>query len=217
MKELKTQALCLRSSDYGEANKIITLFSAEYGKLSARVRSVKNPKSKLKQCAMPLCFGEYILVKSGDFYTVKGCTVEESFFDSWSDIHKYSSSQIVLESIDKLSEIGSPEPELLVKAVRILDAINYSEITPYVYATYFLINLLPQMGINVDEESEVPRKVATVFNGYRNASLEEIETLELTLNDVIQGLTYVNLVYRERLGEKFNSVIESLKILNSLS
>lgn len=217
MKELKTQALCLRSADYGDANKIITLFSADMGKLSARVRSVKNPKSKLKQCAMPLCFGEYILVKSGDFYTVAGCTVEESFFNSWSDVHKYSSAQIVLEALDKLSEQGAPEPQNLVNAVRALEQINYSEITPYIYATAFLVNLLPQQGINIDEEEELPRKVAHILSAYRNASVDELETLELTLNDIIQGLAYVNLIYRERLNEKFNSVNEAVKILNSLN
>ncbi|MBQ8178450.1 MAG: DNA repair protein RecO [Clostridia bacterium] len=216
MKEHKTQALCLRSVDYGEANKILTLFSADFGKLSAKVRSAKSPKSKLKQCSMPLCFGEYILVKSGDFYTVTGCTVEESFFASWSDVHRYSASQIVLEVLDRLSEAGSPEPENLVRAVRALQEINYSEVTPYLYATHFLINLLPQQGINVDEEDELPRKIAHIFNAYRNASIEELETLDFSMNDIIQSLTFVNIIYRDRLSEKFNSITESLKILNAL-
>ena len=216
MKELKTQALCIKSVDQGESNKILTLFSADFGKMSARVRSVKSPKSKLKQCSMPLCFGEYILVKNGEYYLVTGCTVEESFFETWSDLHKYSASQIILEALDKLSEVGDVDPQKLVMAVRALEEINYSNVTPYVYATHFLINLLPAQGINVDEEEEVPTKISNVFNAYRNAGMEDLETLEFSMNDVIQGLTYVNLVYRERLSEKFNAVIESLKVLNGL-
>lgn len=216
MKELKTQALCIKSVDQGESNKILTLFSADFGKMSARVRSVKSPKSKLKQCSMPLCFGEYILVKNGEYYLVTGCTVEESFFETWSDLHKYSASQIILEALDKLSEVGDVDPQKLVMAVRALEEINYSNVTPYVYATHFLINLLPAQGINVDEEGEVPTKISNVFNAYRNADIEDLETLEFSMNDVIQGLTYVNLVYRERLSEKFNAVIESLKVLNGL-
>ncbi len=215
MKELKTQALCLRSVDYGEANKILTLFSADLGKISARVRSVKSPKSKLKQCSMPLCFGEYILVKSGDFYSVTGCTVEESFFASWSDVHRYSASQIILEAVDRLSDVGSPEPENLVRAVRVLQEINYSEVTPYLYANHFLINLLPQQGINVDEENELPHKIARIFNAYRNANIDELETFDFSMNDIIQSLTFVNIIYRDRISEKFNSITEALKILNA--
>ncbi len=213
--ELKTQALCLRSTDYGESSKIITLFSADVGKIGAQVRSVKNPKSKLKQCAMPLCFGEYILHKKGDFYTVTGCTVEESFFNIWTDVHKYSASQIVLEALDKLTESNFPDPQNLVCGVRALEEINYSSVIPYVYATHFLVSLLPQHGINVSEE-ELPIKPYRLISAYKNASIEELETLDLTLNDIIQALNFVNLIYRERVGEKLNSVIESLKILNSL-
>ncbi len=216
MNEIKTDALCLRASDVGEANKQLTLFSAENGKISARIRSVKNPKSKLKQCAMPLCFGEYILLKRGDFYTVTGCTVEESFFESWSDVHRYSASQIVLEGLDKLSEYGVKEPLNLVNAVRTLEKINYGEFSPYAYSAAFLLKLLPDQGVNVYEESEVPRKVAFVFNGLINASLDEIETLEISLNDLLQALSYLLVIYRDRVGEKFNSLIESIKILNSL-
>ena len=213
--EIKTQALCLRSADYGESSRIITLFTAESGKLSAQVRSVKNPKSKLKQCTMPLCFGEYILHKKGEYYTVTGCTVEESFFNVWTDVHKYSASQIVLEALDKLSETGVRDTQNLVTAVRVLEEINYSSVTPYLYATYFLVNLLPQHGINVSEK-DLPIKIARLLVGYRNASIEELETLELSLNDVIQSLTYLNLIYRDRVGEKFNSLSESLKILNGM-
>lgn len=213
--EYKTQALCLRSTDYGESSKILTLFSADFGKIGAQVRSVKNPKSKLKQCAMPLCFGEYILHKKGDFYTVTGCTVEESFFNVWTDVHKYSASQMVLEALDKFSEQNVPEVQNLVGAVRTLEEINYSGVFPYVYATYFLVKLLPQHGINVDEE-ELPNKVFRLISGYKNAAVEELETLELSINDVIQALNYVNLIYRDRVGERLNSITESLKILNSL-
>lgn len=213
--EFKTQALCLRTTDYGEASKIITLFTADVGKIGAQVRSVKNPKSKLKQCSMPLCFGEYILHKKGDFYTVTGCSVEESFFNVWTDVHKYSASQMVLEALDKLSEPRVPEVENLVNAVRALEEINYSGVLPYVYATHFLISLLPEQGINVDEET-LPQKVARLINAYRNASVEDLETLELSLNDVILALNFVNAIYRDRVGEKLNSIVESLKILNSL-
>lgn len=213
--EIKTQALCLKSTDYGEANKIITLFSLESGKIGAQVRSVKSPKSKLKQCAMPLCFGEYILTKKGDFYIVTGCTVEESFFNIWSDIHKYSASQIILEALDKLSEPGVPEVQNLLSAVRALEEINYSGVMPYVYATHFLVGLLPQNGVDVCEE-DLPIKVARLLSGYNNASIEDLETLELSLNDVIQALNYVNIIFRDRVGERLNSVVESLKILNNI-
>lgn len=214
--EIKTQALCLKAIDVGESNKLLTLFSAEYGKIVAQIRSIKSPKSKLKACAMPLCFGEYILNKKGDFYTVTGCTVEENFFDSWTNVERYSASQTVLESLDKLNVEGQSDASVLVYAVRTLNAINYGEVTPFLYATAFLVNLLPHHGIDVDDDQNLPKKARQIFNAYRNASVDELETLDLSLNDVILGLTYVNYIYRDRLGERLNSLNESLKLLNNL-
>ena len=214
--EIKTQALCLKAIDVGESNKLLTLFSAEYGKIVARIRSIKGPKSKLKACAMPLCFGEYILNKKGDFYTVTGCTVEENFFDSWTNVERYSASQTVLESLDKLNVEGQSDASVLVYAVRTLNAINYGEVTPFLYATAFLVNLLPHHGIDVDDDQNLPKRARQIFNAYRNASVDELETLDLSLNDVILGLTYVNYIYRDRLGERLNSLNESLKLLNNL-
>ncbi|MBO5776771.1 MAG: DNA repair protein RecO [Clostridia bacterium] len=214
--EIKTQALCLKAIDVGESNKLLTLFSAEYGKIVAQIRSIKSPKSKLKACAMPLCFGEYILNKKGNFYTVTGCTVEENFFDSWTSVERYSASQIVLEALDKLNVEGEADPRVLVYAVRILNAINYGEVTPFLYATSFLINQLPSHGVDVDEDQNLPIKAVKIFNAYRNASVEELETLDISLNDVILGLTYANYIYRDRLGERINSLNEALKLLNNL-
>ena len=209
-----TPGIVLKQEDRGEADKLITLFTPD-GVITAVMRGVKKTKAKLKFGALPFAFMEYTLSVKGGNYTVTGCTVEESFFNVWTDVNKYSASQIVLEALDKLSETGVSEVKNLVTAVRVLEEINYSSVTPYLYATYFLVSLLPQHGINVSEE-DLPLKIARLLVGFYNASVEELETLELSLNDVIQSLTYLNLIYRERIGEKLNALLEALKILNSM-
>lgn len=59
--EIKVNALMLRAADYGENDKILTLLTAEYGKISAAIKGVKKPSAKLKFAAQPFCFAEYIL------------------------------------------------------------------------------------------------------------------------------------------------------------
>ena len=142
--------------------------------------------------------------------------MEENFFDSWTNVERYSASQTVLESLDKLNVEGQSDASVLVYAVRTLNAINYGEVTPFLYATAFLVNLLPHHGIDVDDDQNLPKRARQIFNAYRNASVDELETLDLSLNDVILGLTYVNYIYRDRLGERLNSLNESLKLLNNL-
>ena len=49
--ESKTDALLLRAVDYGENDKIVTLLSADRGKIAARVKGVKKRGAKLRFAA----------------------------------------------------------------------------------------------------------------------------------------------------------------------
>ena len=48
----------LRAVDYGENDKILTLLSAEEGRITAGIKGVKKAGAKLKFAAQPFCFAE---------------------------------------------------------------------------------------------------------------------------------------------------------------
>ena len=51
--EIKVNALMIRATDYGENDKILTLLTAERGKISAGIKGVKKAGAKLKFAALP--------------------------------------------------------------------------------------------------------------------------------------------------------------------
>ena len=53
--EIKADALLLRAADYGENDKIVTLLTAEYGKIAAAMKGVKKAGAKLRFAAQPFC------------------------------------------------------------------------------------------------------------------------------------------------------------------
>ena len=55
----------IRAVDYGENDKILTLLSAERGKISAGIKGVKKAGAKLKFAAQPFCLAEYVLTGRG--------------------------------------------------------------------------------------------------------------------------------------------------------
>ena len=63
-------AVMLRASDYNENDKILTLLTAEKGKITAGIKGVKKAAAKLKFAAQPFCFAEYVLSERGGRYTV---------------------------------------------------------------------------------------------------------------------------------------------------
>lgn len=87
--EIKTEAIVLQTIDYKDNDKLLTLFSPTLGKITAGIRGVKKPKSKLAFSAQPFCFAEYVLAEKGGRYTVTNAYLHESFFDLRTDIVRF--------------------------------------------------------------------------------------------------------------------------------
>lgn len=209
--ELKVNALCLRADDVGESDKMIALAAFGYGKLSARVRSVKSPKAKLKLAASPFCFGEYLLVKKDGRFTVTGCSPEENFFPCWEDIRRYAAANIIVEILGKVirEEIDCGTETAL--ALLALSSAAYSDTEPLTAAVWFLAKLTDEMGIQT-EGSGIPEKILTLLESIKSADVAGLDSLGLSYSELYEILGYLNLIYREELSGKINSISEALKL-----
>lgn len=130
--EEKLNALCVRVVDYKDNDRLITLCTAEKGKILVKATGVKNPKAKLKYAASPLCFGEYIVVENKGRYTLKGCDAYDSFQDVVYDLKRYYAGFSVLEWLDKLSENADIDTvrALLICGTKALKDVAYDVETP---------------------------------------------------------------------------------------
>ncbi len=113
----KTDALVLRTADYGENDKIVTLFSLQYGKLSAALKGVKKAGAKLKFAAQPFCFAEYVLARKGEHNTVTGAALTDGFYPLREDIGKFYAAASLTGLCDALLYDGIVNEELFLRAV----------------------------------------------------------------------------------------------------
>lgn len=118
--ELKVNALVLRAADYGEYDKILTLLTAEHGKISAGIKGVKKAGAKLRFAAQPFCFAEYILSMRGGRYTVINASENESFYDIRSDIMKFYAASAVSEAAQSLTYEGADCSQIFTESIRTL-------------------------------------------------------------------------------------------------
>ena len=123
MEGIKVNALMLRAADYGENDKILTLLTAELGKISAGIKGVKKAGAKLKFAAQPFCFAEYILSKLGERYTVTNASETESFYDIRTDINKFYAASAVCEAANSLTYGGIDDTPVFTLAVQALSNI----------------------------------------------------------------------------------------------
>lgn len=110
----------LRAIDYGENDKILTLLTAEQGRITAGIKGVKKAGAKLKFAAQPFCFAEYILACSGDRYTVVQASECESFYELRSDLNRFYAACAVCECAIALTYEGDCEESVFSDTVRAL-------------------------------------------------------------------------------------------------
>ncbi len=121
--EKKVNAIVLRAVDYGEYDKMLTLLSAEEGKISAGIKGVRKNGAKLKFAAQPFCLCEYVLSCRAGRNTVINASQTESFYDVRGDILKLYAASSACECAESLSLEGYDCGELFVLTVKALGEI----------------------------------------------------------------------------------------------
>lgn len=118
--ELTTDALVLRAVNYGENDKILTLLTAEAGRMTATIKGVKKAGAKLKFAAQPFCFAQYVFSARGERYTVVNCSECESFYELSADVVKFYAASAVTEAALALTYEGDDCAEMLSECVKTL-------------------------------------------------------------------------------------------------
>lgn len=147
MEGFEGEAICLRAVDFGESDKILTLYMAEKGKIAVKARGCKNAKSKLKYAATPLCFGKYYIVGKTNLLT--GCDMIDSFYTLAYDPVKYYCACAVLETADKMSMEEDYNHALFVEILDTLKDLCYGEAYPKVCLFSHLSKIALALGYEV--------------------------------------------------------------------
>ncbi len=171
MIELKHECLCIRSMDYKENDKLITLYAFGKGKITATCRGVKKPKAKLKYASSILCFGTYYLSGRNGYYTVTGCDLIDSFYKLWGDIDKFYPALSSIEMLDKFSGDSEISDNLATSTLLFLKTLCYENIDniPLHFLKY-LYNTLAIIGYEIAADSCISCGNSNGKNAFFSAS-----------------------------------------------
>lgn len=146
MSDIRVNALVLKAIDYSEKDKLLTLLTLERGKLTARIRGCKSPKSKLRFAASPLSYNEYVLVKRADRYTVTGSSQKENFYEISDDINKFYSASLILELANRLTVDNQECREIFIDVLKLLNLLSYHNVRPEIIAIRAMTALMKAAG-----------------------------------------------------------------------
>lgn len=108
----RVEGIVLKTIDYGETNKIVTLFSKNIGKFSAMARGAKKPRSRMAAVTQPFVLGEFFVYINRGLSTIRQGEVIEQFRPIRESIEKMAYTAYLIELTDRLMDEKLPDAYL---------------------------------------------------------------------------------------------------------
>ena len=134
---LTTKALVLREVNYKESDKILTVLTADEGKLTLSARGCRKKGSAIAAASQLLVYSEMTLYEYRGRWAVKEAATQRRFDGVRSDLEKLALASYFAEVTETLAEEGQREPELLALILNCLHALDRLELPPEQVKTAF--------------------------------------------------------------------------------
>lgn len=126
----KTKAIVLRGVDYKDSDKILTVLTQEYGKITVSSRGCRKKGSHLAASSQLLAWSEMVLYARQGRWTLKEGTTERLFQGVRDDLDRLALGCYFAEVTDVLAVEGLPCPELLSLLLNSLHALDKMQDKP---------------------------------------------------------------------------------------
>ena len=196
----------LKLIDYKDADKIASIFTYDYGVVTAKFVGVKKEKAKLKAVAQPFTFADFNFTTRASHKVVAGANLIDNFYQLMINYNKTICGYIVLDILKSILPEEKPEQDLFLLTVSTLK--NIEENNEYVSIIDFILKFLSFSGFSVelpnvdyiyfDKEtaefsmqrtqnySQIDKNVYAVLKQIANNEIEEFN--EKTLKQILRLL-----------------------------
>jgi hypothetical protein len=156
--EIKTEGIVLKRNRLGEKDDITYIFTRDIGKIMVSSRGTRKLESKLKYALELFSMNRYQLVKSrkdSKYFALITAEPINMFQNMRSSLRKIGFCYLVVELLNKFTEIEDPHPELYDSAKRIMHIVedgSYSNIENV--ESYFKLAILKYAGYSLVKDTQ---------------------------------------------------------------
>lgn len=140
----KCEGIVIRTNHYGETNKIVTLYTREWGKIGVMARGAKKPNSRLAAITQLFTYGQFLVQKSSGLGGLQQGEMISSMRAIKEDIVLTAYASYVIDLTDKSTDEKKPNPFLFELLFQTLNYINEGydpEIIVHIYEMKMLNTL----------------------------------------------------------------------------
>jgi DNA repair protein RecO (recombination protein O) len=169
----RDEAVVIRTQKLGEADRIITLFTREHGRVRAVAKGVRRTKSKFGARLEPGSLVDIQLYVGKTFDVVTQVESLENFGDALAaDYRKWTIASTILEAAERFtSNEGEPALQQFLLLIGALKALSYESHEPSLVLDAYLLRSLsiagyaPSMTICSNCETPGPHKYFSLVGG----------------------------------------------------
>ena len=120
---ITVKGLVIRETPVGDFDKMLTVLTAEHGKISVFAKGSKKLKSPAFVCSQMFCYAEFVLRKTTDVYYINDCSLVEGFFDIRNTLEGSALASYIADVARDISTEHTDETKLLRLTLNCLFAI----------------------------------------------------------------------------------------------
>ncbi|MFQ5574329.1 MAG: DNA repair protein RecO [Terriglobia bacterium] len=124
LRNYRTRGVVLKSFDFGEADRIITIYSETKGKIKAVAKGVRRTKSRFGGRLEPFTYVDLLLVRGRNLDTITGADIICPFSGIKLDLDKTACGFAIVDLLDKIAAGTEPDLKvfyLLLNTLELLD------------------------------------------------------------------------------------------------
>lgn len=172
----RSDALCLRSFDFGDSSQIVVYLVRGQGKLRCIARGAKNSQRRFHGPIEPLTAQSVDIQKrrkADGLYTLNECDVLDSFYELRQRLSSLAAGLYVIEFLQEMLPEDAPQDALLDRALHSLGRLGQRDLDLEAEVLAFELHSLSTLGIapNLSQcvacGTAIERSADATFDGYQ--------------------------------------------------
>jgi len=146
---LRAEVVVLRHNDWGEADRLLVLYSREAGKLRAVAKGVRKMRSRKAGHLEPFTRVKLMLARGRDFWIVTQAETVDMYLPVREDLVRTAYAAYVIELLDRFTYEEGENRRLYDLVIETLERVSLMP-DPFTSVRYYEIRLLDLLGFRPD-------------------------------------------------------------------
>ena len=170
MGTIKMSGIIISENNLGDYDKMLTMLTPGLGKISCVAKGARRQRSALLAGTQFLCFGEYMMYKGSNTYTINSCETIEVFYKLRTDLDKLNYAVEMTKIIRDVTEENQNCFKILQLFLNTLYTLAETDKNPDLIISIFKLKLLCFLGFTPRIEECINCKQK---DGLKNFSLRD--------------------------------------------